>query len=359
MVTAGCYHEGPVASPVHHPQMLPPTSSTEARTSTAPSVASDILSDLLHEIAGATHTIVGYADLLDSSDDLAAIRRHVVPIRQIAQRLNRIASGVAYSHSDEPVPVEPLHLDEVVTELVDRRRTDLAGRGMEVRNRLANVPLVLADRERLERALDVVLDHALGHGPRGLGFVAFAEVDPSQVTFLLSVPGVDLDRLTRRLVVHLTSRAGGTATFGRQDDAPVVEIRLPRAVNDEDAPPSPRILHVDDDAPTRDLVDAVLTAESMVVIPARDLDEARRVLATESVDLLLVDQRLGDERGIDLVRSIRSHPDRASLPVVVMSAETDPDFEREVEALGAQVIRKPVANDELVVVVLRTMSAYY
>lgn len=71
------------------------------------------------------------------------------------------------------------------------------------------------------------------------------------------------------------------------------------------------ILYVEDEAPNRALLRAVVaragdaTVRSATLLEAPDLATARHVLATEPVDLVLLDVRLPDGNGLDLARAIR------------------------------------------------------
>lgn len=103
------------------------------------------------------------------------------------------------------------------------------------------------------------------------------------------------------------------------------------------APDRPvRILHVEDEDLNRSLVRAVLVRAPDARLRAAEIDEApnlaeaRRLLARDP-DLVLLDVRLPDGNGLDLVREIRVRGPRPS--VVVMSASVLP-AQRE-EALGA------------------------
>lgn len=70
-------------------------------------------------------------------------------------------------------------------------------------------------------------------------------------------------------------------------------------------PMSQKILVVDDDRHTRILLDRLL-AKSASVRLATDGAEARRLFAAEDFNLVLMDQRLPDANGIDLLREFRA-----------------------------------------------------
>ncbi len=94
----------------------------------------------------------------------------------------------------------------------------------------------------------------------------------------------------------------------------------------------PTILHVEDEELNRALLRAMLSRSSDARLTRAKLEEAttlaraREVLRDADVDLVLMDVRLPDGSGLDLVREIKA--DRPELGIVVMSASVLPE-ERE------------------------------
>ena len=82
-----------------------------------------------------------------------------------------------------------------------------------------------------------------------------------------------------------------------------------------------RILVVDDEEEVRDLVAAYLTKEGFRVATAPDGTSMRRVLAEDSVDLIVLDVRLPDESGFNLVRDLRRTHDT---PVILLTGKSEP-----------------------------------
>nr|WP_100549205.1 MULTISPECIES: CHASE domain-containing protein [unclassified Pseudomonas] len=82
-------------------------------------------------------------------------------------------------------------------------------------------------------------------------------------------------------------------------------------------PQSPRVLHVEDDHDLR-LVVAEQGRELAEFIPADSLAEARRLLAEQPFDLVLLDLGLPDGNGLELLDELQNQ--RPGLPVAVLSA---------------------------------------
>lgn len=124
----------------------------------------------------------------------------------------------------------------------------------------------------------------------------------------------------------------------------------------------PVILYVEDEAPNRALLRAVVqragdaTVRSATLLEAPDLATAREVLATEPVDLVLLDVRLPDGNGLDLARAIRDG-DAPRPDVIIMSASVLPSERDEALATGARAfLSKPYAPTELVSLVAQTLD---
>jgi PAS domain S-box-containing protein len=79
----------------------------------------------------------------------------------------------------------------------------------------------------------------------------------------------------------------------------------------------PRILHVDDDLDVLALVNHELSSIADM-IPADNLESARRTLATDRIDLVVLDIGLGKESGLDLLPDMRGGQGNA-VPVIIFS----------------------------------------
>jgi DNA-binding response OmpR family regulator len=109
---------------------------------------------------------------------------------------------------------------------------------------------------------------------------------------------------------------------------------------------TPRILVVDDDEGTRRTFQLALHLNGFSVATAGSGLEAMQIAAQTSFDLILLDLRLGDVSGIDVIRSL---PDRARQPFILMSAFLSTDTTVEAMRLGAfDVLEKPLDVDRMV-----------
>jgi len=106
----------------------------------------------------------------------------------------------------------------------------------------------------------------------------------------------------------------------------------------------PRLLLVEDDPITRDLMElALLRVPDVSFASAGSVEAARILLAGgETIDALITDLHLPGEDGLALVRSLRAMPARRHLPVIVTTSSRDPEDRLQAEAMGVRAfIEKP------------------
>ena len=106
-----------------------------------------------------------------------------------------------------------------------------------------------------------------------------------------------------------------------------------------------RILLVEDDPRSVELLCALLTGSGHQVVPAITLRAARERLQDSPVDLVVLDLNLPDGDGFALCTEIRA---KGSLPVLILSARGGPDDRVDGLRLGADdFLSKPYAPREL------------
>ncbi|MBN8841317.1 MULTISPECIES: response regulator [Sphingomonas] len=109
------------------------------------------------------------------------------------------------------------------------------------------------------------------------------------------------------------------------------------------------VLFIEDDRMNRRVVRDMLEVAGAAMAEAESAEEGLAILDREDFDILLVDLRMPGMDGISAIREIRKRGDaKASVPVIVVTADTAPDLrERCLEAGADDVIFKPVAMDIL------------
>jgi putative two-component system response regulator len=109
-----------------------------------------------------------------------------------------------------------------------------------------------------------------------------------------------------------------------------------------------RLLVIDDDEGMRRSLARVLTGAGYECATAGSTAEARGVLGTDAVDLLICDVRMPDESGLDLIATLHHEPE--SPPVLMISGEDDPLVAEVAIEHGAYgYLVKPFDNRELLI----------
>jgi diguanylate cyclase (GGDEF)-like protein len=190
------------------------------------------------------------------------------------------------------------------------------------------------------RLVLVDLRGAEGPGP-ALALLADAAAHATTVAVVDEHDGID------RLEV---AQAGVRSVLGADRDVPgtidaVLELR------ERTRATGTRVLAIDDDVAMRAGVRLVLEHAGLEVAVSDGSEDLWTLLDRFEPDLLLVDIDLPwGHSGIDLCRAVRADPEHGALPVIVLSAATDPETVLTVFRAGADdYVAKPFVGPELVV----------
>lgn len=116
------------------------------------------------------------------------------------------------------------------------------------------------------------------------------------------------------------------------------------------------ILHVEDDADTRELVTCVLAMNGYRVVAAENCDDALMIAQSNQFDLYLIDNWMTGGSGVDLCKNLREFDHWT--PILFYSSAAYENDKRQAFAAGAQgYLVKPVDNDELIEELSRLISA--
>ena len=96
------------------------------------------------------------------------------------------------------------------------------------------------------------------------------------------------------------------------------------------------VLVVEDAELCRDTLEvALLELPNLAVYSVTSAEEALQCLASQEVCALVTDLRLPRMDGYELIEAIRSQPHRSTLPILVISGDSDPRVRARVAGLGA------------------------
>ena len=122
----------------------------------------------------------------------------------------------------------------------------------------------------------------------------------------------------------------------------------------------PAVWIVDDDDEMSHAVRLMLELLDCTVETHRDArSAAKRLLAGERPELMVLDINMPEVSGIDLLEFLRLQPDLKRIPVVMLSSETTDVQVDEAMKLGADAfVFKPVTIEELEGAIERAMAAH-
>jgi two-component system chemotaxis response regulator CheY len=122
----------------------------------------------------------------------------------------------------------------------------------------------------------------------------------------------------------------------------------------------PVVWIVDDDDEMSHAVRLMLELLDCTVETHRDArSAARRLLAGERPELMVLDINMPEVSGIDLLEFLRLQPDLKRIPVVMLSSETTDVQVDEAMKLGADAfVFKPVTIEDLEGAIERAMAAH-
>jgi diguanylate cyclase (GGDEF)-like protein len=176
-------------------------------------------------------------------------------------------------------------------------------------------------------------------------------VDPSQlegsVLAVDEAPTLILAGSDDRLGAPLEISHREGRLFARKSTGATGLLRLVEEESSKRQQGTVTVLTVDDDPAVLAAVDTLLGAKGIRSETLQDPIDFERVLETVQPDLVVLDLDLPHRSGIELCRRMRSDPAWSALPVLVLTASTDPKVVEEVFRSGADdYIAKPLVGPE-------------
>ena len=108
-----------------------------------------------------------------------------------------------------------------------------------------------------------------------------------------------------------------------------------------------RVLVVDDERDTLDLIDLTLSTAGYDIHLASSGEESLEMLRNNTFDIVLLDIMMPDMSGFDVLRTLKQESDHHP-PVVFLTAKTMPEDRQEGMDLGADdFLAKPVTRGSL------------
>src|SRR2546429_365425 len=112
--------------------------------------------------------------------------------------------------------------------------------------------------------------------------------------------------------------------------------------------PGARVLIVDDSQVVRRITMRALANDGYVLTEAGNGREALELIRRDTPDLVILDLVMPELDGLDVLKALRASPTTASLPVLILTSETDESSTRAGFDVGAtDYLTKPFSNPQL------------
>jgi signal transduction histidine kinase/DNA-binding NarL/FixJ family response regulator/PAS domain-containing protein len=372
---------------------------------------SEFLANMSHEIRTPMNAILGFSDIL--SDHIAdpKLQQHLNFIRKSGRTLLTLINDILDLSKIEAGKLQLNNISIHIKSLLHEMESLFTAKCVEKRlffklDIAANIPEYLVlDEIRLRQVLYNLIGNALKFTHAG-GIVAGMNAEPPigsdpeiypAITFFVRDTGIGIAEdqhetifkaftqqegqnhalyggtglgltISRRLVemmggrIHLHSVPGKGSEFlvvlnnvrkGTPTDAP-------RHSPHQSVPTSfanRHILIADDIQNNLALLKAILDLPGVSITEAGSGAEVIAALTVCRPDIILMDYRMPDMNGFEVLRKIRATPDYAAIPVVAITATVVGDFEKTALAAGFDAfIAKPVSPKRLLALIANLLG---
>ncbi|WP_447935379.1 two-component regulator propeller domain-containing protein [Stenotrophomonas lactitubi] len=315
--------------------------------------------------------------LVNDALDLARIESGRLELQSNAFGLNRLLQDLA-------ALMGPLAAQKGLRFILDNQLPagmQATGDAMRVRQILLNL---LSNAVKFTSRGSITLHARCEEGPRGLHFEVrdtgpgisqeqqqrlfrrFEQADGARTAAQYGGSGLGL-AICRELAlamqgrIRVESQLGSGTCFGVSLPLPLQQGAASDGGADSDAAaaavnmPPLRVLLVEDDATVADVMCGLLTTRGHEVVHAAHALAALREISAGDFDVGLLDLDLPGLSGFELAQHLRNQG--YTLPLLAVTARTDPDLQHQVEAAGiGGFLRKPVTGELLVEAIARVLG---
>lgn len=264
-------------------------------------------------------------------------------------------------------------------DLVEEERRELASAASAKEIRLSmNLPdgklIVEADRDKMVRAINNVLNNSIKYTPRGGAITVNAYPADGFVRIEFVNTGARIPRESLEKIFDKFERLDKSAEghgLGLAIAKDIVElsrgkiwvesdpgkptsfiILLPMVPGKEipEARSDKRILIIEDDPAFMEALERSLTGAGYKVMTAFEADSGVASARRDAIDLIILDIGLPGKDGFFVLENLRRDPKTAGLPVIVSTSNIGPDVEKRARDKGANdFIQKPYDIEKLFV----------
>jgi PAS domain S-box-containing protein len=359
---------------------------------------SDFLSSMSHELRSPLNAILGFAQLLESTDPLptAPQKESITQILQagwhLLKLINEVLDLAVVESGKVSLSPEPVSLAEVLSECQAMMEPQAQQRGINMTFPQFDLPcFVYADRTRVKQVLINLLSNAIKYNrPQGTVDVTCEATSPEAIRIRVKDTGAGLppeklgqlfqsfNRLgqevrgeegtgiglvvSKRLVELMRGSIGVESTVGVGSvfwiellltTAPTLVVEDSDSTNGTPAqvPTASRqrtLLYVEDNPANMKLVEKLIAQRPDIhllsaVTGTLGIEVARASLP----EVILMDINLPGISGIEAMKILREDPATAHIPIVALSANAMPrDIEKGMEAGFFRYLTKPIRVKE-------------
>lgn len=396
-----------------HRQLLIREQSARAQAEAANRMKDEFLATLSHEIRTPLNSILGWVSLLrngaltgpEAQSALEIIERNA---RSQSHLINDLLDVANIINGKLRLNIQPIMPEGIVIKAVESVRPAAATKQIQLQTVLdSRSGPISADADRLQQIVWNLLVNALKFTPEHGQVVIRLSRAKSHIEITVSDTGVGIepnllpyifDRFrqgdsstTRRfgglglglaIVRHLTEMHGGTvvAESDGKNCGAVFSIRFPlltgtppataghfasnghcRATTPGDptdwdcgdALSNVRVLVVEDDPDSRQLLNAILTRCRAEVRQSADATEALTTMQNWRPDVIVSDIEMPKMNGFEFIRRVRKHKELAKIPAAALTAYARMEDRLRALAAGFQMhLAKPVEPAELLAVIV-------
>ncbi len=359
-------------------------------------VKKHFLSRVNHELRTPLNTILGFGELLSFSDITAEHREWMSMMlkaaRQLLQLLDEVLDISAGDAGELSLSIDAVPVQDVIADALELIRPLALSRGVHLdpAPHLAASLYAAADGQRLRQVLINLLSNAIKYNyPGGMVTVSIGQQpgDRIRISVADTGRGIAEDQLGRLFVPferldaaqageegaglglalshHVIGAMGGsTGVTSTPGQGSVFWIDIPAAepvavtqsavghdpiVASRSYPAAKTVLYVEDMVENLRLVEQVLRQRpSTTLIPAMLAGVALDLARQHRPDLILLDLRLPDMPGEDVIHELRIDPATRNIPIVILSANaTRRHIDRLIAAGADAYLTKPIRVREL------------
>jgi PAS domain S-box-containing protein len=359
---------------------------------------SDFLSSMSHELRSPLNAILGFAQLLESTDPLPTVsqKESITQILQagwhLLKLINEVLDLAVVESGKVSLSPEPVSLPEVISECQAMMEPQAQQRGVSMTFPHFDLPcFVHADRTRVKQVLINLISNAIKYNrPQGTVAVTCTSAGPERIRISVKDTGAGLppekleqlfqsfNRLgqevrgeegtgiglvvSKRLVELMRGSIGVESNVGigsvfwielllTTAPALVIEDNGSAGIAPVPVPATARkrtLLYVEDNPANMKLVEKLIAQRPDIhLLSAVNGTLGIEIARTSSPDMILMDINLPGISGIEAMKILREDPATAHIPIVALSANAMPrDIEKGMEAGFFRYLTKPIRVKE-------------